>query len=302
MNISTKDLNLLIIFKTLFEDLNVSRAAKRLAMSQPAISHALSRLREDFQDPLFVRVSRGMVPTKVATEMAPRVLEVVRSAEGLYGSKVAFDSASLTGRFQITTTEFIEQILGARLVARLMQEAPKLQVVFRPTTGIFPARELERGSLDLAIAGFFAKVPDGFIRQKIMTDTYSCIVRRGHPAVVGGKISLKTYSTLTHVLTSPQGDLWGAADQALKIKKMQRRVQAGFSSFFAPGWVVETSDAILTTPSRIAAVFAKHLQVECYPVPVEIPEITVYQVWHQRSQDDAGHAWLRGVVREIASS
>ena len=299
MNIKSKDLNLLIIFKALFEELNVSKVARRLALSQPAVSHALGRLRNDFADPLFVRGSKGMVPTKIALALGPQISELVRQAEGVYGAGRTFDPRLLTGSFQVAATEFMEQAIGPKLISQLITAAPNLKMVFRPTVGLFPAADLEKGTLDLAIAGFFGDLPDGFVRKKLMVEKYLCVLRKGHPAVKGGKIDLISYAGLTHVLTSPQGDLQGAVDLALAALKMTRRVQGGFSSFFAPGWVVESSDAVLTTPARMARIFAKHLEVECYELPFALPAFTIFQVWHHRSQDEAGHIWVREMIEKI---
>ncbi|HLU64736.1 MAG TPA: LysR family transcriptional regulator [Kofleriaceae bacterium] len=284
------DLNLLRIFDALAAERNATRAARRLGMSQPAFSHALARLRRMLGDPLFVRVPRGMAPTRRALELEPMVRDLLAGAERLTRSE-AFEPAACRRSFRIATTDYFEHIAFPRLVAEVAGGAPHAQLVSRPT-GRLPVRELQEGEIDLAVAGFFGSPPDGFYQQKLFDETFVCVVRRSHP-VVRRRLTLAQYTRLPHVLISPAGDLHGVVDRALAAAGRERRVAVGVGSFLSAGWIVATSDLVLTAPRRLAQVFARTLPVRLLAPPLRVPGFTVVQVWHERHHGDPAHAWLR---------
>lgn len=299
MNIRVKDLNLLIIFDALMGELNVSRAAETLGLSQPAMSNALSRLRDDFGDPLFVRASRGVKPTPKALEIRENIGEILRLTSKLYEHQ-EFQPSQIKGRFNIASTDFFEHLVLGTLLPELSLLAPHLTVVIRPTLGSLPKHELEDGRVDLAIAGFFGELPEGFYQQKLIAETYSCVVRKEHPAI-GSKISLEQFLELEHILVSPQGDLHGVVDKALAKKKLSRRIACGVSNFHSPAMIVENSAYIATVPTRIAHAYAKHYNVKVLDPPLAIPGFQLFAVWHGRTHRSPQHQWLRHRIAKVLS-
>lgn len=294
MNIRHKDLNLLVIFETLMTELSVSKAAAKLKLSQPAMSHALAKMRDDFQDPLFVRSAKGVKPTPKALKLKDQISDVLRLSAGLY-SQEEFDPKQINGRFNIASTDFFEHLALGTLLPSLAQTAPNLTLVIRQTLGALPKLELEDGSMDLAIAGFYGDLPEGFYKQKLLSETYSTVIRKDHPAVKG-QLTLDQFIKLEHILVSPQGDLQGVVDQALAKKKLKRRIACGVSNFHSPALIIQNSNYTATVPTRIAQAYAEHYAVKVLPPPLEVPGFELFSVWHSRTHRSPEHQWIRQQV------
>ena len=301
MNISAIDLNLLKIFAALLEAPSVSAAAKQAGVSQPAMSHGLKRLRAAFDDPLFVRTTTGISPTPHATRLAPRIREAMDAAARVFGVRDEFDPEQANMRFTIASTDFLDHILLPRLLPILQARAPGITVVTRPLNGTLPKLELEEGSLDLATAGFFGDLPEGFYRQSILKEDYACLVRVGHPRIQE-KLGLREYLNEGHLLVSPQGDLKGAVDQVLTARGLSRKVVAGVSSFQLPPWIVAESDLIITLPTRLARIYEKVLPLRLFPPPIPIPGFTIVAVWHARNHESRAHQWMRKLIATCCDS
>ena len=274
---------------------NVSRAAERLRLSQPAVSHALTRLRADFGDDLLVRVARGMVPTGRAIELLPQIRATLEHARMLYQKPEQFDPKRAQGRLKLASTEFFEQLALPRIIPALREEAPQVILQAISAQGVLPKNEMEQGRIDLAVAGFFGELPEGFYKQKLCEDQFVCVTRKGLLAP-GKSVTLEEYLALEHLLISPQGDLNGVVDVELAKTKKKRRVVAGISNFLTPAWVVAHSDLILTLPERLAMIYAQYLPLSVSNLPLKIPAITLVQVWHERTNRDPLHRWFRKLV------
>ncbi|MCX6123903.1 MAG: LysR family transcriptional regulator [Proteobacteria bacterium] len=298
MHINTKDLNLLKVFTAVWADLNVSKASKTLGLSQPAMSHALARLRADFNDDLFVRSGRGMVSTPLARALAPKIIEIVQQTEALFAGTRSINPVDFTGRISIMGTDLIEFILFPKLLAELSRSAPKLRIVSRPSSGEFPTRDMEVGALDFVIAGFFSDIPEGFYQSHVGEVAYLSIVRKDHPSV-GEDLDLKTFSKLSHILTSPHGDLNGVVDQALQKLKLKRTVVAGLTTFQVLPKLVEASDLCATLPSCIARDAVNRYHIKAYSPPIELPNIQLKMLWHQRIHNSPLHEWCRALISRI---
>ena len=301
MNILVKDLNLLRIFAALWLDRNVTKAAKRLGLSQPALSHALSRLRVEMHDEVFVRSGRGITPTPRAVVWAPKVLDALAHLEIALSEADAFSPHKAEGRVTIVGTDLIEYMLFPKLLAVLAREAPEVVVISRPSDGSFPKGDMERGSIDFAIAGFFGEIPEGFYQQQVAVETYATIVRKGNPEVKGS-LDLKTFKKLSHVLTSPQGDLSGVVDQALRKLDARRRIVAGVTTFQSMGKIISESDLCATLPRSMALELGRLFQLQVFAPPVTVPPIKLMMIWHQRIHTSPLHQWMRKEMQKILGS
>lgn len=300
VHMNDKDFNLLRIFEALLVEHNVSRAARRLGLSQPALSHALSRLRTDFGDELFVRAARGVQPTPQALALAPAVLTALQGLRGVYAKRAAFSPKEAVGRIVLASTEFFEHMVLPRLLPALRKQAPGVVLLSRPTGGRLPKDEMERGDIDVAVAGFFGDLPEGFYRQPLVEDDFACILRQNHPAAAKA-LPLKAYLKLDHLLISPQGDLTGIVDKELARLGHKRRVVAGIANFLTPGWVIAASDLVLTAPRRLVNLYAQHLPLRILEVPLVLPKIQLVQVWHERTQNDPLHRFFRRLLQDAAA-
>lgn len=298
MNNSYRDLNLLRIFAALWLDRNVSKAAKRLGLSQPALSHALSRLRDDMNDEVFVRSGRGVTPTPRAEIWAPKVLSALANLEEALSEAEVFSPQKANGRITIVGTDLIEYMLFPKLLALLAKEAPDIVLVSRPSDGTFPKSEMERGAIDFAIAGFFNNIPEGFYKVQAGIDPYMTMTRKNHP-FINKKLDLGTYQQLSHLLTSPQGDLSGIVDHALAKVRAKRRVVAGVTTFQVIGKLISDTDFCATLPRSMAIELAKLFGLSTYEPPVKLEPIRLNMIWHHRIHTSPLHQWIRKEIQKI---
>jgi len=299
MNIKNKDLNLLLLFKVLYEELNVSSAANRLNLSQPALSHKLNKLRQEFADPLFVRAARGLTATPKAIRISAEILQLVSSLEGFYQQQSGTDFLTQSDRLVIYSTDYIESLLLPDLVALLNEQAPQVQLVMRHTQGVLPKQQLERGDCDIAIAGFYRDLPESFYQQKLQTEDFVVLLRRQHP-LAQQALSLEDYCQARHIVTTLTGDLDGLVDQELAKSDLARQVCAGLSGFLSPAHIVGKNNVLLTCLKSVADIAQKampDLLITACPVP--LPKVQISQVWHSRTQDDPLRRWLRQHIHQL---
>lgn len=301
MNIKNKDLNLLLLFKVLFEELNVTAAAERMALSQPALSHKLNKLRHEFADPLFVRSARGLTATPKAISLAPAVLALVSSLETFYQDSQSLDFLQQQSRFYLYTTDYIESLLLPKLLSRLMALAPGVQLITRNTMGLLPRQELERGECDLAIAGFYTDLPQTLYQQQLYQEDFVVLLRKQHP-LSAAPLSLQAYCQAQHIVTTLTGDLDGIVDKELAKQGLKRHICAGISSFMAPPALVLHNDVLLTCLRSVAeSALAQQPQLQIQPCPLPLKTVQISQIWHSRCQDDLLHQWLRKQIVEITT-
>jgi DNA-binding transcriptional LysR family regulator len=293
------DLNLLTVFRAVDEARHVTRAARLLGVSQPAISQALRRMREAFGDPIFVRTPRGMVLTPLAETLAEPIREALGRIERDVLERGPFRARDLSRTFRIRSTDFLESLLVPALLGILATDAPGARLSLLPVGITLPKEELETGACDLAIAGFFGDLPDGFFQQLLFTDGFSCAVRSDHPRIRGArKPTVDGFCRERHVLVAPGGELGGAVDRALARLRRKRTVVAGASAFMSGVWLTARSECVITAPSRLLKLLAEPLGLVTFGPPVDLPEIKVVQVWHGRSHNDPAHRWFRELVRK----
>lgn len=290
------NLNLLVVLDALLTERHVSRAAARVGLSQPAVSNALAQLRHLLGDPLLVRSGRTMVATVRAQALAVTLRAALASLEGALAPP-SFDPARAERTFVIAATDFVEFVLLPKLLARLAQVAPGLRLQLRahPHHRVSPL--LETGEADLQI-GFYPDVPAGHHTQPLFGDEFVCIVRRDHPRV-GKRLTLKTYATLQHILVSESSGP-GVVDVALAEIGLTRTVALRTSHFLMVPPIVAATDFVAAVGRRVAAAFVRYLPLRVLPVPLPVPRGTVGQAWHERTHASPAHAFLRGVIADVA--
>jgi DNA-binding transcriptional LysR family regulator len=302
MNIGCKDLNLLYVFHVLYQEGNASRAAARMALSQPALSHKLNRLRDELGDPLFVRAPRGLTPTPRAHALAPQVQRLVADLDAFYDACDGRDFLARSEPVHIYTTDYMEQLLLPALLPRLRREAPGVVLVTHNTRGELPREELEKGTCDLAIAGFYENLPDTFHQQRLYSEDFVVLASRANPGIADG-LDLDAFLACEHLLTTLTGDLNGVVDRALARHGHKRKVVAGLSSFLAPSRLVRGSALLLTCLRSVAQeAAARDPDLLLMPVPFALPQVDMMQIWHARTDADRLRRWLRQQIQEVASA
>jgi DNA-binding transcriptional LysR family regulator len=299
MHIKQIDLNLLTIFEAVMTELNVSRAAERLNLTQPAVSHALRRLRRITQDELFIKVPTGVSPTPKALELWEPIREgLLQIRQAL--TPMTFDPATSQQTFTLSMADYTAALLLPKLLPILEKNAPEIDLRVLPNTNINAARWLEQSEIDLAFGRFFR----GSARlriQKLLRDRYVCIMRQGHP-LARKKLTLKQYANAKHLLVSLTGEATGFIDEQLQGHGLQRRIMLTVNQFNLLPKLVANSDLITAIPQRILAKSPYLQQLHVVELPIEIAPAELQMMWHERRQRDAGHEWMRSTIVDICST
>lgn len=298
MHIYGIDANLLISLDALLREASVTKAARRVGLTQSAMSHALGRLRDHLGDPLLVRAGRQMVLTARAEALAPRVAHLVEEMSRVFAPDEGFEPATLTRSFNLRTTDHLLFILMPELDELLSREAPLVDLAVTSLTE--PGIEvLRHGQSDLAV-GVYADLPSDIRQQALFTDRFVCLVRRDHPVARSG-LSLAEYGAMPHILVAPRGTSGGIVDQVLAEHGVRRRVARTVPHFLVAPFLVARSDAVVTLSERLAQRLAPVLDLAMLEPPVTLPHYTLAMVWHERQDADPAHRWLRDAMVRAAS-
>jgi DNA-binding transcriptional LysR family regulator len=295
VDIKNADLNLLRAFDALMSERNVSRAAKKLFLSQPATSALLARLRDVFKDPLLVRSGRSMVPTERALALAEPVRRVLEDIRDILQPQEVFDPKTSTRIFTIAGTEYVALAVLPKLTRYLQKEAPQARIALVAPNHETMAQQMEAGALDLAVLNQ-ALIPPQLRSSRFLTDEFCVIARKSHSRI-GKRLSLDVFCSLPHVMVSPRtGSFSAQTDEALKKLGRQRFVQLSVPYFTLAAEAAAHSDMIAVYPKRLAALADRRLQV--LPAPLALPSFALKACWHERVQQDSGHQWLRRMLME----
>jgi len=290
------DLNLLVALDTLLAERNVTRAARRLNLSQPALSAQLARLRILFGDPLLLPAARGMTPTRRALELQEPLRQALEEVRGVLVAGSAFDPAAARLRVGIAASDYGQVAVLLPLLRDLAIEAPGLTLAWRNLDAAALMAQMERGEVDLALMTP-ETAPERLRIRPLYDERYVVILRRGHPAARGG-LDLDTYCGLDHVMVSPQGGGFvGPADAALAAHGRCRRVAVSAPGFLVVPEIIAASDMVALVPERIARAQAGRLDL--FEPPIPVPGFTLAVVWHDRTTAHPALQWLR--ARLLAS-
>jgi DNA-binding transcriptional LysR family regulator len=293
------DLHHLQVFDVLLRERSLTKAARVLNVTQPALSKTLARLRRYFDDPLFVRVSLRMEPTSKALTLEAPVRGVLDGMRTLCSENVPFDPTTSTRTFTFCVVDAGVIKLLPPLVNLLQQEAPHVRLSAMQLDAQHLDSWLETGTVDFAM-GSFPHLTKGIRRQPLWTERYVSAVRKGHPRIKG-EPSLKAYAAEKHVLVSTFGT--GHAHQ-LAERAVERAIPADniicrVPIFLAASIVAKHTDAVATLPVSIATVLAEDLDLEIVTPPIKLPKIEIFQYWHQRFHREPGNQWIRGVFARL---
>jgi DNA-binding transcriptional LysR family regulator len=300
MNIRNKDLNLLAVFVGISEELNLSRASGRLGLSQPALSHALSRLRDQFSDPLFVRGQRGLIATPKVAVLLPQVRALIAAAESLYGAGEVLNLAKLNRKVVIASTAYFEARVIASFITHARVKAPGLQIETRSLSSGFPKQELESDEFDLAIAAYFEDVPNGFKMQTVFSDRFVCVCSKKN-IYLKTKQTIDDYLNCKHLQIEVPPGVFAPVDQHLKSKRKRRDISLRIGNFLTPPVILAKSDYLLTCPLSLAENYREMYPLTITELSFWIPSIDTKMVWHEKNQLDPFHAWLRDCMASVES-
>jgi DNA-binding transcriptional LysR family regulator len=296
------DLSLLATLDALLQEGSVTKAARRLGLSTPGMSHALARIRERLGDPLLVRAGRSMVLTPRAEALRPRVRSLVEEAAQALEPERSFAALELQRTFVIYTSDYVLTMLGPALDRVVHAEAPNVALRFVPIT-VDDSAPLRDGSADLSI-GIYGELPPEMRIRQLITDRFVCVVRKDHPTVKQ-RLSLEQFVRLEHVQVAPRGKPGGYIDDVLRERGLERRVARAVPYFMTGLMLVSQTDYVLTISERLAQSMAAPVGLRIVEAPLPLRPYALQLVWHPRLDGDAAHRWLRDalvrVSQEIAS-
>lgn len=288
------DLNLLPVFVMLMEERNVTRAAERLRITQPALSNALNRLRDMLRDPLFVRERYGMKPTATALELLPVISAALSAIDETVRSQQEFDPSQAERLFTVAPNSYVEFVLMPAVVVRLRNTAPGVKLRLIPFGSDLAETGVMSGTTAMVL-GRISDPPDNMVVQHLMDEGLACVVRADHPDVQAG-LSRERYEQLKHVNVLPPGRLRAGLFQALERTGMRREVAVSVTHFLAVPEIVAVTDYCATLPGLLCRHLAGDSRLKVVPCPVDLGTFPVEMAWHVRYRDDPAHRWLRSVV------
>ena len=298
MDIRAVDLNLLKAFDALMTERAVTRAADRIGLSQPAMSHALSRLRGVFADELFVRAAAGMEPTARAREIGPLVTAAIEHIEAALRLGAGFNPATSTTTFTAGMAEYAEIALVGPLARAFARKASGATLRLLPATGRELVEQLDRGAIDVAVA-HVNSLPAHIEATVLLRDPFVVVARQDHPDAAR-PMGLEAYAAQSHVLVSPRGATTGALDRILVDFGLKRRIALFVATYLAVPAAVAASDLIATVPCRIAEQIAANAAIAIMPLPIDF-SMTVSMARHRRAASEPAQAWFRSLLIAAAN-
>jgi DNA-binding transcriptional LysR family regulator len=293
-NLRNVDLNLLVTLEALLTERNVTRAARRLHLSQPSVSVQLRKLRQIFRDPLLSPAPGGMSPTTRGQALLPALRSTLADMGRLLNRADAFDPSNAQITWQIAAADYAEYAILMPLLAHLRRCAPEMRVAARAASHARMIKELDSGAIDLALMAM-ETVP-GHLRHSVLyREHYVLIARKGHPALKR-KLTLERLCQLEHIIMSPEGGGFkGMTDVVLESLGRRRRVVVSTQHFLFIPEVLARTDLVAMVPSRLVGNRSDRLQIAA--PPLSIPSFEMAMIWHERSHLEPPHEWLRQRVR-----
>ncbi|WNZ76236.1 LysR family transcriptional regulator [Pseudomonas sp. P105] len=298
MDIKDVDLNLLKVFDALRKKQSVTLAGDLMGLSQPAMSFALAKLRTLFDDPLFIRTSRGMQPTARALQIAEPVQRILEMVSSEVLPSTGFVAEHSERQLVLCMSDIGEMVFLPRLMRMLDSKAPQLRIRTLALSSEQLEEGLDAGEVDAAI-GYFPRLLNTSIRHRALyRHSFVCIVRRDHPTI-GDSMSAEQYQSAMHVTVQPDGRGMSGLDRELASHGITRRVRFSLPRFMGVPFLVAESDMIATVPLAVGRRFADITDVRLVPLPWDICGYDIHLYWHTRFHHDPANRWLRQSFIEL---
>lgn len=298
MNWGAFDLNLLIVFDAVMQERSVTRAGARIGLSQPAVSHALSRLRYMLKDELFVRTPEGMVPTPRAEQLAGPLRQALSDLQ-LALEPETFDPKEATRQFVVAVNNYAAVVLAPPLVRAVAAAAPRIRLDLRPSGLRDMQTLLDRGELDLAI-GSFDDVGERFAAARLLEDVFVMAMRHDHP-LLAQKLTPEAAAALPYLEISSTGEDTGCVDDWLATHGLARKI-AHCAPRLSAAAILSGTDLVAVLSRRLGEHWVQTYGVAIRDLPVASPSILTGMLWHRRFDNQPAHLWLRKLVQQTAAS
>jgi DNA-binding transcriptional LysR family regulator len=290
------DFRQLAIFEAVYRKQNVSAAAEHLGIAQATVSVGLAKLRQRFNDPLFVRTAKGMQPTPRADQLIEPLTSAYQLVNQTIQNQAKFEAAKSNRVFRLCTTDVGQVVFLPPLVNFAQQNAPQIRIEVSNTSSAL-ARQLESNEIDLAV-GFLPQLEAGFFEQTLFEESYVCVVRTNHPRIKK-HLSVKQFGDEQHVEVTPAGNAQGVVEKALQKHQLSTTQAIRLPSYVGLATLLTQSNLIATVPSRFAHTLAQAGNIKILKPPLALPGYAVKQYWHMRYHKDAGNQWLRAAMVKL---
>jgi DNA-binding transcriptional LysR family regulator len=296
MKLGSFDLNLLVVFEAVFQERSVTLAGERLGLTQPAVSHALRRLRYLVKDDLFVKTPEGMMPTPRAEQLALPVHHALNELV-LALEPETFDPARAERSFVLAVNNYAAVVLAGPIIAKCAALAPGIRLSLRPSGTLNVAEMLERGELDLVISNRDPP-PGHFASRIVVKDRYVVTMHAGSSAT-RGDLSLSDFANLRHVAVSSSGEDLSFIDSTLAEHSLSRKIVLDVP-YLSAGAVLTQSDMAAVLGRHLAQEFCRSFPLEMKELPFDAPRLRISMLWHERLDKQPSHRWLREMIAEVA--
>jgi len=296
MALNRLDLNLLHVFDTIYREGSLTRAARALHLTQPAVSHSLSRLREHFDDPLFSRQGNQMVPTPLARRFLESMRPGLTQIQSAVNQFHAFDPANQRKTYSLALRDILESTFLPKLMGRL-ESYPELEIVSQRVPRRDMETQLAAGKLDFAV-DVLLPVSNQTGHELLRHDRLVVLARKGHPLTSGG-LTLDKYLEAKHVLVSSRSEGPGIEDFELSRFGVQRNIRLRCQHYYAACRVAEGTDLLLTMPENYARIIAERADIDILTTPADLPGIDVHLYWHKAYEREPALIWFREQLASI---
>ncbi|WP_306397716.1 LysR family transcriptional regulator [Telluria beijingensis] len=291
------DLNLLSVFQEVYRERQISSAARRLGLSQSAVSNALARLRRSFGDELFVRTASGMQPTPLASQMAEPIGAAMAQVALALNQRSRFEPATSNRRFVLAMTDVGEVYFMPALIERCRQLAPQVEISSVRVGMLSLKEEMEGGRVDLAV-GPFEDVSEALYQRHLFRQPFVAMFRKGHP-LAKGELTLERFAQAEHLLVDAVDSPYDRVNAALAKAGVKQGSRFRVPHFTAVPYIVSTSDLVVTVPQKLAERAAVPFGLAWATPPLDLPPLQTNIFWHRRFSQDPGNQWLRGLLAEV---
>jgi DNA-binding transcriptional LysR family regulator len=295
MNLKDIDLNLLVIFQQLLQERRVSAVAVNLGLTQPTVSNALNRLRQQLGDDLFLRTSKGMEPTAYAMQLAEPIGYALAAIQETLNQNTRFDATTSQRKFIVGMSDIGEIYFLPTLMKILSEVAPGISVSTIRTTGTGLADDMEAGRVDMAI-GWLPHLKSGFFQRRLFVQQHVCMFRRGHTLDKESLLSRDEFEQSDHVVVSAAGTGHATVDASIEKLGVKRKILLTVPHFVAVGHILSTTDMVATVPERFARYCVTPFDLRYTGLPLKLPEIGINMFWHSRFHKEPGNQWFRSLV------
>jgi DNA-binding transcriptional LysR family regulator len=297
-NLAAVDLNLLLVLRALLSERHVTRAASRVGLSQSATSHALSRLRDLYGDPLLVRRGRSLSLTPRAARLLPTLERGLSDLQAALDGEPDFEPATARRAFTLGMADYMQALLLGPILGELERRAPGVDLTVVNAPGV--EEQTVAGHVDLAMYVSGGTLPSLLSSLPLFDDDFVCLVRKNHPKIAS-KLSLHDYLQARHVVVAPSGTSGSLVDTELAKRGLERRVALRVSNFLVAPIVVAETDFVNTMPRRLALPLAERHGLVVLEPPLPLPKFGFLLIWHPRLDHDPAQRWLRELVTRVVA-